>query len=132
MAAHIAESTNSGLVQLTDAQYDLFRAILEKVLPAAAAFYALLAGLWHWQYIVEVTGTIGGLGVFLGVLLALARRGYVPEKQVVPAAEIPKDGQVVSDVIDGMPVARVELDPEATQNLLNKDVLVIKGFDPEA
>lgn len=132
MAAHAAEATNSGLVQLSDAQYDLFRAILEKVLPAAAAFYALLAGLWHWAYIVEVTGTIGGLGIFLGVLLALARRGYTPPKEVVPPADIPKDGQVVSDIIDGQPVVRVELDSEAKQNLLNKDVLVIQGFDPEA
>lgn len=132
MAAHAAESTNAGLVQLSDAQYDFFRQILEKVFPAFCVFYALVGGYLHLGNVAEVTGITAGAAVFLGVVLSLARRGYVPEKVVVPPADIPKDGKVVSDIIDGQPVVRVELDSEAKQNLLNKDVLVIQGFDPEA
>jgi hypothetical protein len=130
MADHSAKATNSGIVQLSDAQYDFFRAILEKVLPGVAAFYALLAGLWHWNYIVEVTGSIGGLGVFLGILLALARKGYEP------LVDVPKngyDGEVVQDVTaDGTPVVRVQLDTTAAQDILNRAQLVIKGFDANA
>lgn len=132
MAAHVAESTNSGLVQLSDAQYDFARQILEKVFPAFAAFYALVGGYLHWDNVIQVTGIVSGAAVFLGVVLTLARRGYTPEKQVVLPEDIPKDGKVVSDVINGEPVVRVELDREATNNLLNKDVIVIEGFNPEA
>lgn len=125
-----AVPTNSGLVQLSDAQYDFFRAILEKVFPAAAAFYALLGGYFHWQNTVEVCGSIAGAAVFLGVVLSLARKGYVP-----PATEPTSfDGQIsvvgVSD--DGAPIAQIELTETAQRNFLTTPVLTIKGFDENA
>lgn len=128
MGSHAA--TNTGLVQLNDAQYDFFRAILEKVVPAAGVFYALLGGYFHWNNIIEVTGSLAGAAVFLGVLLSLARRGYEPSTEAPPGGY---DGKVVEDVNDeGLPVLRLELSAEATSNLMNKSQLVIKGFDAGA
>jgi hypothetical protein len=127
MADH--KAVNSGLVQLSDEQYDFFRAFLEKVFPAAGALYALLGTYFHWNNVVEVTGSIAGIAVFLGVVLSLARKGYTP------LVDVPKtgyDGQVVEDVVDGQSVLRVALKPEATEELFNKPQLVIKGFEAGA
>lgn len=127
MADH--KAVNSGLVQLTDEQYDFFRAFLEKVFPAAGALYALLGTYFHWANVIEVTGSIAGVAVFLGVLLSLARKGYQP---LVDVPRTGYDGQVVEDVVEGQTVLRVALKPEATEDLFNKPQLVIKGFEAGA
>jgi hypothetical protein len=127
MADHVVE-TNTGAVQLSNQAYDIFRALVEVVFPAAGVLYALLAGYWHWGYELEVGGSIAGVGVFLGVVLKVARKGY--EKGVIPPSGY--DGAVVEDVIDGQAVLRVQLEGDATQNLMNKNLLVIKGFDAGA
>lgn len=123
-------ATNSGIVQLSDGQYDFFREVLEKGFPAAIAFYALVAGYLKWGNVLEVTGIMGGLAVFLGVILTLARKGYVPPREVPPGGY---DGKVVEDVTnEGLPILRVELDPKATTDLMNKPQIVIKGYDAGA
>lgn len=125
-----AVSTNSGLVQLSDGQYNFFKEILEKVFPAFIAFYALVGGYLGWDNIVQVTGITGGLAVFLGVILALARKGYSP------ITDKPKsyDGEVaISGVADdGTPIAQIQLTEDAQRNFLTKPVLTIRGFDETA
>lgn len=127
MADHTA--TNSGFVQLSDAQYDVLRRFVELVVPGLGAFYAAVALLWGWGHIAEVTGTATALTVFGGVLLKFARQGYEPPTEIPEGGY---DGQVVGDVVDGQAVLRVDLGREATENLLNKKQLVIKGFDASA
>jgi hypothetical protein len=125
MAEHAV--TNSGL-QLTDSTYDTMRLFVEKVFPAAGVLYALLASFWGWGHVVEVTGTLAGVAVFLGVLLSFARKGY-------SSVELPAsyDGQVVQTQTDaGDTVLRVQLNSEATADLFNKPVINIKGFDASA
>lgn len=125
MADHAV--TNSGL-QLNDATYDIMRFFVEKVLPAAGVFYALLAANWGWGYVLEVTGSLAGAAVFLGVLLSFARRGY-------SSTELPKsyDGQVVQSTNEaGDTVLRLQLNPDAMSEILNKPVISIKGFDASA
>jgi hypothetical protein len=126
MADHVAvvEGKNSGLV-LSDATYDTLRQVVEKLLPAAGAFYALLAGFWGFPHPVEVVGSLAGLAVFLGVALSLARRGYVPPVELKDAHY---DGEVIADVVDGQAALRLELNEAATQNLVNKPNLLIKGL----
>lgn len=122
--AAVIEGQNSGLV-LSDATYDNLRRVVEKLLPALGAFYALLAGFWNLPHPVEVVGSIAGLATFLGVALTLARKGYIPP------VEIPNpqyDGAVVADTIDGQGAIRLELNDSATQNILNKQNLLIKGL----
>lgn len=125
--AAVIEGQNTGLV-LSDATYDNLRRVVEKLLPALGAFYALLAGFWNLPHPVEVVGSIAGLATFLGVALSLARKGYIP------SVEIPDpqyDGQVVSDVIDGQTALRLELNDASVQGLLNKQSLLIKGVSSE-
>jgi hypothetical protein len=128
MADHAA--TNSGLVQLTDEQYNLIRFFIEKVLPAAGAFYALLGGYWGWDNIVQVTGSLAGAAVFLGVIMSFARKGYTQNPEVPPGGF---DGEIVAgDPKAGEPVLTFKLDPTKVDDLFNKKVVTFKGFDPTA
>lgn len=128
MAEHAA--TNSGLVQLNDAQYDLARFFVEKVLPAAGVFYALLAGNWGWPNVIPVVGSLAGATVFLGVILSFARKGYSPNPET-PLGGF--DGEIVAgDPQDGGPVLTFKLDPTKVDEILNKKVVTFKGFDPNA
>jgi hypothetical protein len=130
MADHAA--TNSGLVQLSDAQYNLFKEILEKVFPAFIAFYALVGGYLGWDNIVQVTGITGGLAVFLGVILALARKGYVPQPSTDASASYDGEIAVTGVSPEGDPIAQIQLTEDAQRNFLTKPVLTIKGFDENA
>jgi hypothetical protein len=125
-----AVPTNSGVVQLSDGQYNFFREILEKVFPAAIAFYALVGGYLGWDNIVQVTGIMGGLAVFLGVILALTRKGYSP----VPAQTGMYDGEIALSGVaeDGTPIAQIQLTDDAQRNFLTKPLLTIKGFSESA
>jgi hypothetical protein len=129
MADHAA--TNSGLVQLSDAQYNFFKEILEKVFPAFIAFYALVGGYLGWGNIVQVTGITGGLAVFLGVVLALARKGYSKSNTDAPASY---DGEIAITGVspEGDPIAQIQLTEDAQRNFLTKPVLTVKGFDENA
>lgn len=128
MAEHAA--TNSGVVQLSDAWYDLLRIFVEKVFPGLGVLYAAVATLWHWGYEVEVGGTFAALSVFGAIILTLSRKGYEAATELPPGGY---DGAVVEDVTEeGQPILRVDLNPAAAQDLLNKSKLVIKGFDPSA
>lgn len=124
-----AKAQNSGVVQLSDGLYDFCKEVLEKVFPAAITFYALVGGYLKWGNIVEVTGIMGGLAVFLGVVLALARKGYIPARTVTNAPTS-YDGEVAisGKAEDGTPIAQIQLTEDAQRNFLTKPVLTIKGF----
>jgi hypothetical protein len=130
-----AVPTNSGIVQLSDGAYNLCKDILEKGFPAAITFYALVAGYLQWSNVVQVTGIMGGLAVFLGVILALARKGYSPAP-AQPGTDAPKsyDGEIALSGVaeDGTPIAQIQLTEDAQRNFLTKPVLTIKGFDESA
>lgn len=133
MAEHAA--TNSGLVQLSDGQYDTLRRFVQLVIPGLGALYAALALLWHWGFIAEVTGTATALTVFGGVILKFARDGYVPaNEQSGTNAPQSYDGQVAISGVDpeGVPIAQIQLTDDAQRNFLTKPVLTIKGFDENA
>ncbi|AXH44577.1 holin [Arthrobacter phage MediumFry] len=129
-----ANATNSGIVQLSDAQYDFFREVLEKVFPAAIAFYALVGGYLKWGNIVEVTGIMGGLAVFLGVVLSLARKGYSPPVKEVASPPTSFDGEVkvVGVTENNEPIAQIVLNDNVQKNFLTTPVITIKGFDENA
>jgi hypothetical protein len=125
MGEHVAivPSQNTGLV-LSDGMYNVLRALTEKVFPGLGALYATIAAIWGWDYAVQVGGTFAALSVFGGILLTLARRGYVPS--VVTDGSF--DGAVVEDIVDGESVVRVELNKQGASNILNKEQLLIKGL----
>lgn len=131
MADHAATATNSGLV-LSDGAYNVLRQVVEKVFPGLGVLYTALATLWGFTYVTEVVGTLAALAIFGGILLSLARKGYSPvvDNGVPPGGY---DGQVVSDVNEaGEPVLRLQLDTSSAENILNKQQIVFKGYDPSA
>jgi hypothetical protein len=130
MAEHAA-ATNSGLV-LNDAQYDVLRRFVELIFPGLGALYAALAILWGWDYSVQVVGSATALTVFGGVVLKFARQGYVPASPTIEALNGGFDGAVVEDTVDGRTVLRVDLDDSAAADILNREQLVIKGYDVSA
>lgn len=56
--------------------YDLLKDILMLGLPGVAALYSALAGFWNFPASEAVVGTIGAIGVFLGVILKIAKHYY--------------------------------------------------------
>ncbi|QFG09139.1 hypothetical protein PBI_SPORTO_31 [Arthrobacter phage Sporto] len=126
MGNHVAviEGQNSGLV-LSDRFYDVLRFFVEKGFPGLGVFYATVAAIWGWGYIAQVGGTFAALSILGAVFLTLARKGYVPP---VVVKDPHYDGEVVADIINGQSAVRVELNESATQNLLNKQNLLIKGL----
>jgi hypothetical protein len=132
MAEHAA--TNSGLVQLSDAQYDTLRRFVQIIIPGLGTLYAAFALLWHWGYIAEVTGSATALAVFGGVVLKFARDGYVPANEQPGTDAQSYDGEVALSGVaeDGTPIAQIQLTEDAQRNFLTKPVLTIKGFDESA
>lgn len=56
--------------------YDALVYVAQIVLPALAALYAALSGIWGLPYGTEVTGTITALDAFLGALLKISSIKY--------------------------------------------------------
>lgn len=56
--------------------YDIMVWIAQIVLPALAALYAALSGIWGFPYGEEIVGTITALDVFLGALLKISNAQY--------------------------------------------------------
>ena len=56
--------------------YDILKYIAQIVLPAVAALYAALAGLWNWPMAEAIVGTISAVDLFLGTLLKIKSDQY--------------------------------------------------------
>lgn len=82
-------------IKLSSGAYDILKDTSTIILPAAAAFYAGLAALWHWAYSVEVVGTAALAATFLGVILKISSVRYAAVKKV----EAVKAVQVTTNVV---------------------------------
>lgn len=61
---------------LSNKMYDRLKWIAQILLPAMAAAYFALAGIWHLPYGEQVIGTLAVLDTFLGALLGLSTKQY--------------------------------------------------------
>ena len=61
---------------MTNKTYDILKWFAQIVLPALAALYAALAGIWGFPYGEEIVGTISAVDVFLGALLQISTNNY--------------------------------------------------------
>lgn len=66
---------------MSNKMYDVLKWIAMVCLPAIAALYLALVGLWSFPYGEEVVGTITAVDTFLGVLLGISSAQY-NKKQV--------------------------------------------------
>lgn len=128
MAEHSA--ANSGFVQLSDSVYDTLRLAVEKLIPGFGALYFAFSTIWGWAAGDKVVASCAAITVFGGIVLSLARKGYSPNVGEPPGGY---DGAVVEGTNEaGEPTLRLQLDPSTIDNLMNKEQLVIKGYDPSA
>lgn len=61
--------------------YDVLKWIALIFLPALAALYFGLAGIWNFPYGEEVVGTITVIDTFLGALLGISNKIYLDKNQ---------------------------------------------------
>ena len=59
--------------------YDTLKYIAQIVLPAVAALYAALGGIWSWPYVEAIVGSISAVDLFLGSLLKVKSDQYWAE-----------------------------------------------------
>lgn len=59
--------------------YDRLKFLVQLVLPALATLYIALGAAWGLPHVEQVVATITALTVFLGVLLGLSSKNFVPE-----------------------------------------------------
>ena len=64
---------------MSDKTYDILKYIAQIVLPAIAALYAALAGIWGFPYGEEIVGTSSALDLFMGTLLKISQTKYNKE-----------------------------------------------------
>ena len=62
--------------KLSNTQYDWLKWIAQVFLPAVAALYCALAGIWGFPYAEQIVGTITAVDTFLGILLGISSKQY--------------------------------------------------------
>ena len=67
-------------MKLKNKTYDVLKWIAQILLPAAAALYVAVAGIWGFPYAKEVAGTLSATDLFLGTLLGISSSNYYKEK----------------------------------------------------
>lgn len=67
-------------MKLKNETYDVLKWVAQILLPAAAALYVAVAGIWGFPYAKEVAGTLSAIDLFLGTLLGISSSNYYKEK----------------------------------------------------
>lgn len=63
-------------MKMSNKVYDVLMWIAQIVLPALAALYAALSGIWGFPYGEQIVGTITAIDVFLGAILKVSNAQY--------------------------------------------------------
>lgn len=84
------------MFNLNDRMYDILKWAVAVVLPAAAALYAALAGIFGWPFGEEVSSTVVAIVLFLGAFLQVSAAQWAIERA--------KSGSIMLDENhDGIP-----------------------------
>lgn len=68
-------------MKMSNRVYDVLKFIAQVVLPALATLWAALGKIWGWPYLVEITGTISAIDLFLGTILGISTSQYNKDQQ---------------------------------------------------
>lgn len=63
-------------MMLSNKVYDILKDVAIIWLPAIAALYSALAGIWGFPYGEQIVGTLAALGVFMGAVLKISNVKY--------------------------------------------------------
>ncbi|MBQ6035782.1 MAG: phage holin [Lachnospiraceae bacterium] len=64
--------------------YNTLKFITQIILPAAAALYGTLAGIWGLPYGEAIVATIAAVDTFMGAVLLIDSKNYFKDKVIVP------------------------------------------------
>ena len=70
-------------MKLSGKVYDVLKFIAQIVLPALAALYGTLAGIWNLPYGEAIVATISAVDVFLGAVLMIDSKTYFDTKEII-------------------------------------------------
>lgn len=105
---------SKGKLAMNSRVYDMFKWAALILLPAVAAAYFSLAGLWNLPNAEQVVGTIVVVETFLGAVLQISKASY-------DNSDKSKDGAVI---VDGDGLKRVVFDASA-EEIASKKVLTM-------
>lgn len=112
--------------------YDFLKDSAQIYIPALGVAYAGLAGIWHWGYVLEVSGTVLVIDTLLGTILKISKTVYDNSDRSKDGdlnLEVSSSGVSVEDVLLNTPVSdlankeRVVLDvtqQDSTQEVVNE------------
>ena len=70
-------------MKLSGKAYDVLKFIAQIVLPALAALYGSLAGIWGLPYGEPIVATISAVDVFLGAILMIDSKAFFKDKEII-------------------------------------------------
>lgn len=109
---------------LPNKAYNVLKPLATTVLPALAALYLTLAGIWGLPAAEAVAGTVAALNAFLGVLLGLSSTSYKAQQN----SDAKYDGEfLVEDTDKGQNLRLLSVDYDA---LNTKSELMFKLSAP--
>lgn len=78
-------------LKMNDGLYNFLNSLVRIILPALGALYFGLSAAWDGAlpYVTQVIGTITVLCTFLGLVIMLARRGWVVDDELLIDKSIP-------------------------------------------
>ena len=94
--------------------YDFLKDASQIYIPALGVAYAGLAAIWHWGFVLEVSGTVLVIDVFLGTVLKIS-------KTVYDNSDKSKDGTIG---VSSSGVVDVTLDPSLSELTANDRVVL--------
>lgn len=109
-------------MKLNNEQYDFLNSLVRYILPATGTFYVTLASIWNLPYAEQVAGTILAISTLLGLIIGLARRGWVPPQEVI-------DGSILIDD-DDPDNSAFGLGDKKLEDFKDKDVIKLKVSRP--
>lgn len=74
-------------MKMPDKLYNVLKWVCLTFLPACSFFYGLLADVWGFPYSDQITRTISGLGLFIGMLIGISQLAINKERREQDEAE---------------------------------------------
>ena len=65
---------------MSDKVYDILKIISQIILPAIAALYVSIAGMWGLPFSEQIGGTVMAIDTFLGAILMISNKNYKKKK----------------------------------------------------
>ena len=106
-------------LKLSDSVYDFIKGVVLYFIPGAVTLWLTLGSIWDIPRTTEVGGTLGAIGVFLGIFVGVSKSAY----KRVPEAT---DGDLLMDIREeGSALLTVALENQPDE-LRDKDTVTFR------